>query len=103
MVKSPTIAAFALLAAIAGSASAQEQPSTQSSSQQQCPIDTTKDANTGQPHNGVSVCYDNHSASIGVSTNSKEIEHFLKYPIGQSDKSVAKRTGNAVHNFFHHL
>jgi hypothetical protein len=98
--KTSIFAALAMMAAFATSASARESPP---SAQQHCPIDTTKDANTGSPRNGVSVCYDDHSASVGVSTNSKEIEHFLKYPIGQSDKSVAKQVGNAVHNFFHHL
>ena len=102
MAKTLILAALTLIAALASAASAQEQ-SPPPSSQQQCPIDTTKETDTGHPHNGVSVCHDDHSASVGVSVSGQEIEHFFKYPIGQSDKSVAKQIGNTVHNFFHHL
>ncbi|TGT57314.1 hypothetical protein EN813_038415 [Mesorhizobium sp. M00.F.Ca.ET.170.01.1.1] len=84
-----------LLAIYLGAARAEEQPSP---SQQTCPVDTT-----GQGGNGVKVCYDDHSASIGGSVSGKELDHFLKYPIGRSDKSVAKQVGNAVHHFFSHL
>jgi uncharacterized membrane protein len=99
VVKTAAIAA-ALIVYGGAFANAQEQPSTT----QTCPIDTTKDSSTGAPRNGVQVCSDGHGGgSVGFSTTDKEIAHFLKYPIGQSDKSVAKQVGNAVHNFFHHL
>jgi hypothetical protein len=72
-----------------------------------CTIDTTTDKDTGRPRTsgtGVEVCKENDgSTSVGIGVSGKELEHFLKYPIGQSDKSVAKQIGNAVHNFFHHL
>ncbi|MGA8495860.1 MAG: hypothetical protein WB764_10280 [Xanthobacteraceae bacterium] len=84
---------------------------------QNCPIDTSTDQSTGRQKTegtGVKVCGDGHSGSVEVDTTGKELEHFAKYPIGQSDKSVAKQVGNtvhkavgdasgAVHNFFHHL
>lgn len=99
------VVAAALIAAILIvhgdlNANANEQPG----GPQTCPIDTTKDSSTGATRNGVQVCSDGHGGgSVGFSTNDKEITHFLKYPIGQSDKSVAKQIGNTVHNFFHHL
>jgi hypothetical protein len=70
---------------------------------QTCQVDTTKDSVTGQPRNGVQVCSGNGSASVGGSVSGKELENFAKYPIGQSDASVAKHIGNAVHHFFSHL
>ncbi|ANP89277.1 hypothetical protein [Rhizobium leguminosarum] len=93
------ISALAAIAMFDGNVRAEEQPS----SPPTCPVDTTQDADTGQNRNGVKVCYDDHSASVGGSVSGKELDHFLKYPIGQSDKSVAKQIGNAVHNFFSHL
>jgi hypothetical protein len=70
---------------------------------QSCPIDTTTDKSTGQPHSGVQVCGGDGSGSVGFSASGEEIKHFFEYPIGTSDKSVAKQIGNTVHNFFHHL
>ncbi|MDP9809886.1 hypothetical protein J2W42_002745 [Rhizobium tibeticum] len=84
---------------VTGAVQAEEQPS----SPPTCPVDTTKDADTGQDRSGVKVCYDKHSASVGGTVSGKELQHFLEYPIGQSDKSVAKQVGNAVHHFFSHL
>jgi hypothetical protein len=81
---------------------------------QHCPVDTTTDKSTGKPRSGVQVCGGDGSASVGFSATDKEIGHFFEYPIGTSDKSVAKQVGNAthkaagdigssVHSFFHHL
>ena len=77
---------------------AQEAPT-----QQKCPIDTTIDQSTGKPRSGVQVCGGDGSASVGFSTTGSEVKHFLEYPIGTSDKSVAKQIGNSVHHFFSHL
>ena len=91
----------ALVFAPAASAVAQE-----ASSNRSCPIDTTTDKDTGRPRTsgtGVEVCHEGNSGSVGFSVSGKELEHFLKYPIGQSDKSVARQIGDAVHHFFSHL
>ena len=40
---------------------------------QQCPIDTTKESDTGRPRNGVSVCHDDHSISVGGSVSGVEL------------------------------
>jgi hypothetical protein len=88
--------------------------STTKSGAETCPIDTTKDSETGKPRSGIQVCSEGNSVSVGGSTTGKQVAHFFKYPIGQSKKSVAKQVGNAfhkgigdvsrgVHNFFHHL
>jgi hypothetical protein len=94
------IAVVTLLAASGAAAVAQE------NSGRSCPIDTTTDKDTGKPRTsgtGVQVCGEGGSGSVGVSVSQEELEHFLKYPIGQSDKSVAKQIGNAVHHFFSHF
>ena len=92
MTKTSILAALAMIAAFASSAAAEEQASPPSTPPH-CAVDTTKEVDTGRPRNGVSVCSDNHSASVGVSVSGKELEHFFNYPIGQSDKSVAKQMG----------
>jgi hypothetical protein len=94
-------AAAALLFAPATTAVAQQADSNRS-----CPVDTTTDKDTGKPRKsgvGVEVCHEGNSGSVGVSVPGKEIEHFLKYPFGQSDAGVAKQIGGAVHHFFSHL
>lgn len=81
---------------------------TQPAQQQSCPVDQNgqqlPNCTCQVNAQNVTVCTDgNGNASIGVSTTDKQIGHFFAYPIGQSDKSVAKQVGNTVHNFFHHL
>jgi hypothetical protein len=96
-----TILVAVLALAPVAVAVAEENPPSKS-----CPIDTTTDKDTGKPRTsgtGVQVCGEAGSGSVGVSVSQKELEHFLKYPIGQSDKSVPKQIGNAVHHFFSHL
>lgn len=95
------LTAFAMITTLATFSAAAEQAPP--NSQKQCEIDTTKETDTGRSRNGVSVCHDDHSVSVGGSVSEKEVGHFLKYPIGQSKKSVAKQIGDTVHNFFHHL
>ncbi len=92
------LAALVLLAA-ALPAQAQENAPPPSTTQT-CPVDTTVDKDTGKPRTGVAVCHEGHSGSIGVSVTGKELDHFLKYPFGQSDKSVAKQIGRAVEDAF---
>jgi hypothetical protein len=103
------LAALIAFAPVAAAAAEETTPPGQS-----CPIDTTIDKSTGQPHSGVQVCGGNGSGSVGFSASGEEIKHFFEYPIGTSDKSVAKQIGNtvhkaagdirkSVHNFFHHL
>lgn len=58
---------------------------------QSCPVDTTVDKDTGKPRTGVQVCGGGGSGSVGVSVTGKEVEHFLKYPFGQSDQSVVRK------------
>jgi hypothetical protein len=81
---------------------------------QSCPVDTTTDKSTGKPHSGVQVCGGNGSGSVGFSASGEEVKHFFEYPIGTSDKSVAKQIGDTVHkaagdigsnvhHFFSHL
>lgn len=106
------ILAVALISTLIGSAGALAQESPQ----QKCVVDTTTDQSTGQTRTsgtGVQVCSEGNSGSIGISTTGKELKHFMKYPIGTSNASVAKHIGNAVHsaaknigstvhNVFHH-
>jgi hypothetical protein len=92
---------LAVMIAVAPAANAVAQESTPPT--QSCPIDTTTDKSTGKPRSGFQVCGDNGSGSVGFSASGQEIKHFFEYPIGTSDKSVAKQIGNTVHNFFHHL
>ncbi|WP_224543273.1 hypothetical protein [Mesorhizobium sp. CA16] len=59
-----------------------------------CPVDTMTD------NGGVKICHDDKgSAGVTIPVD----PNVLKYPIGRSDKSVAKQVGNAVHHFFSHL
>lgn len=70
---------------------------------QSCPIDTTTDKQTSRPRQsgtGVQVCRDGSSGSVGVSVSRDELNQFLKYPLGQSDHSVPKDIGRAVHRLF---
>ena len=90
----------------AGATWGEAQERAPATNQQTCPVDTVTDKSTGQPRKsgtGVTVCHDDHSGSVGVSVSGEELDHFLKYPIGKSDRSVAKQIGDAVHHFFHHL
>ncbi len=81
--------------ALAGSAGlAQEQPPPP-----ECNVNTIQDKDTGRTRPGVAVCHQGNSGSVTVQVD----PNFFKYPIGQSDKSVAKQVGNAVHHFFSHL
>jgi hypothetical protein len=82
-----------------------QQNDPQGNSTQSCPIDTTTDKQTGRPRQsgtGVQVCHDDHSGSAGVSVSQDELNHFLKYPLGQSDHSVPKDIGRAIHGLYSH-
>jgi hypothetical protein len=102
----PTIIAAAMTLCLAAGAASAFADQASPSSNQTCPVDTDTNRDTGRPRTegtGVRICGGQGSGSVEVGTSGKEIDHFLKYPIGQSDKSVAKQLGNVVHNFFSHL
>ena len=81
-----------LAMALIGNANAQ-----QSDPGRKCSIDTTIEKDTGKPRNGVQVCSEGDgSGSVGFSVSGKELEHFLKYPFGQSDHSVPKDIGRGI-------
>jgi hypothetical protein len=68
-----------LASSLAGDVNAQQSETTTN-----CPVDTTTDKDTGNPRNGVKVCSEDDSGSIGFSISQEEVDHFLKYPTGQS-------------------
>jgi hypothetical protein len=105
MFKPTIIAAFAAICLAAGAGVAFADQASPSSNQT-CPVDTDTNRDTGRPRTegtGVKICGGQGSGSVEVGTSGKEIDHFLKYPFGQSDQSVAKQIGNSVHHFFSHL
>jgi hypothetical protein len=97
------LAALALMGALPGAALAQ-QANNDPTTGQQCNVKTQN----------VKVCGGDGSGSIGISGETPDLGHLAKYPIGQSDASVAKQVGNTVHkaagdvsdgvhHFFSHL